>query len=71
VRGRPPRPHVPARNARVARRKEVPRTRQRPAVYPIDGRNYRDLIHQSDIGMYRSKAGGSAPLSFPATAIES
>jgi diguanylate cyclase (GGDEF)-like protein len=41
------------------------------AVYPIDGRNYRDLIHQSDIGMYRRKAGGSAPLSLPATAIES
>jgi diguanylate cyclase (GGDEF)-like protein len=38
------------------------------AVYPIDGRSYRDLIHQSDIGMYRRKARSSAPPSLPETA---
>jgi diguanylate cyclase (GGDEF)-like protein len=31
------------------------------AVYPVDGHNYRDLIQQSDIGMYRAKARYSAP----------
>ncbi len=40
------------------------------AVYPIDGRNYRDLIHRSDIGMYRRKARSSAPPSLYEAAIE-
>jgi diguanylate cyclase (GGDEF)-like protein len=26
------------------------------AVYPVDGQNYRDLINQADIAMYRAKA---------------
>jgi len=41
------------------------------AVYPVDGQNYRDLIHQSDIGMYRGKALSGASPSFPEPAIRS
>lgn len=31
------------------------------AIYPVDGRDYGDLMRHSDIGMYRAKARSSAP----------